>query len=379
MEKNKANGKHYFNGRYWVYNSIKAFETLFPYLNGEQIRRTIERLKERKALYAGKFNKTGYDRTLWYSVSDEVLELYRGKPDAYIYKKYAEGPRKLPNGKLHLAYTPNANDQTGNTGDKTDKNPLGDGLQEGENPAFGAGSGPEGRDEAAGNDRLGNSIWRVRQIDPAPTPNRFGENAEPIPDINTGSKPAVALPEKNPEKAEGAAARPLFSNITQETIRNTLKRVNGGLAFTAGFYQKAEAHMNREGLDTGYLEFIYRECLARKPENLRGLYYTLIFQEDLTELYKNKTEERRRSLIRCPVCGTEYEEGRVQCPECNFLTDERGDEAGVRFEQRLYRLDDAEKERYTADLLEIFKKYPGAAEARQKHIKGLGKKYQLLE
>jgi hypothetical protein len=450
LEKNKENGRHYVNERYWVYNSIKAFEKLFPYLNGEQIRRTIERLKEKGALYVGKFNKTGYDRTLWYSVSDEVLDLYRDKQDAYIYKKYTTASRKIPNGKLHLSNSTNAishmgntkkeNDKNlpeydppngkepefgaesgsenplkpdnsggndreradlpeypdgklhlsnlpnaiyhmGNTKEENDKNPPECDPPDGQKPVFVAEFGPEGQSTADGNDRMVNSIWQKRQIDLANLPNRFVENAEPIPDIGIYNKPAAALPEKDSEKAE-AAARPLSLKISQEMIRDTLKRVNGELEFDEGFYPKAEAYMNCGQLDTGYLEFIYRECQDRKPEKFRGMYYTLIFQKDLAEIYKNIMAERRQLLIHCPVCGAEYGKNQIHCPECDFPTDMRHDEAKVCFERKLYHLDDEEKERYVADLSDLYKIYknhPDCGETLQEHIKGLGKKYHLLE
>ena len=28
--KNRANGEHFYDGQYWTYNSIKAFQELFP-------------------------------------------------------------------------------------------------------------------------------------------------------------------------------------------------------------------------------------------------------------------------------------------------------------------------------------------------------------
>ena len=43
IEKNKANGKHFHDGRYWTYNSVKAFEELFPYLTYRNIRSAIEK------------------------------------------------------------------------------------------------------------------------------------------------------------------------------------------------------------------------------------------------------------------------------------------------------------------------------------------------
>ena len=31
IAKNEANGRHYYDGRTWTYNTMKAFSTLFPF------------------------------------------------------------------------------------------------------------------------------------------------------------------------------------------------------------------------------------------------------------------------------------------------------------------------------------------------------------
>jgi hypothetical protein len=76
IEKNKANRVHFHNGRYWVYNSMEAWAELFPYFTKDQIRHIIDKLKRKKILLVGVFNRTRYDRTLWYSVNDDVMGLY---------------------------------------------------------------------------------------------------------------------------------------------------------------------------------------------------------------------------------------------------------------------------------------------------------------
>ena len=38
IEKNKANKKHFYDGRYWTYNSKKAFSEMFPYASERQIK-----------------------------------------------------------------------------------------------------------------------------------------------------------------------------------------------------------------------------------------------------------------------------------------------------------------------------------------------------
>ena len=74
IAKNKANKKHFYNGKYWTYNSRKAFSELFPYASEKQIRRVLERLVNFNILMTGNFNKQWSDRTLWYAFTDKGLK-----------------------------------------------------------------------------------------------------------------------------------------------------------------------------------------------------------------------------------------------------------------------------------------------------------------
>jgi len=71
-QKNAANNKHCHDGRYWTYNSIKAFDDLFPYLTTAQIRRALEKLEAAGLILSGTFNKAAYDRTKWYCPSQQI-------------------------------------------------------------------------------------------------------------------------------------------------------------------------------------------------------------------------------------------------------------------------------------------------------------------
>lgn len=67
IEKNKANEVHYYDGTYWTYNSVKAFNKLFPYLSERQINNTLKTLKDKEIIQTGNYNKSAYDRTMWYA------------------------------------------------------------------------------------------------------------------------------------------------------------------------------------------------------------------------------------------------------------------------------------------------------------------------
>ena len=129
IDKNKANNKHYYDGRYWTYNSISAFCKIFPFWTRDQIRYILKKLTEKEILISGNFNKNPYDKTLWYSLNDEKLaELQE-----------LDSGEKLPDPSVEI---PISNNQNSN-------------------------------------------------LDVVNLPHREGENPKPIPDVNTYSKPDV--------------------------------------------------------------------------------------------------------------------------------------------------------------------------------------------
>ena len=72
VAKNQANGRHNHDGKYWTYNSAKAFTKLFPYASQQQIQRALKRLEDAGVLTVGSFNSNPYDHTKWYSV--EIID-----------------------------------------------------------------------------------------------------------------------------------------------------------------------------------------------------------------------------------------------------------------------------------------------------------------
>ena len=70
---NYANGSHEHDGSTWTYNSVKAFEALFPYLTYKQIRTSIDHLVMRDVLLRGNYNTHPSDRTSWFAFTDAYL------------------------------------------------------------------------------------------------------------------------------------------------------------------------------------------------------------------------------------------------------------------------------------------------------------------
>lgn len=67
IKKNEANKVNYFDNDYWTYNSVRAFGELFPYVSQKQIQTALKHLENEGLIKTGNYNKSTYDRTLWYA------------------------------------------------------------------------------------------------------------------------------------------------------------------------------------------------------------------------------------------------------------------------------------------------------------------------
>jgi hypothetical protein len=70
IKKNQANDKHFHDGRYWTFNSMRAWHELFPFWTERQIRKILDDLVEKNIIIKGNYNEMKYDRTLWYAFTD---------------------------------------------------------------------------------------------------------------------------------------------------------------------------------------------------------------------------------------------------------------------------------------------------------------------
>lgn len=113
LNKNIANNTNYIDGKYWTFNSIKAFGLLFPFWSEKQIRRILTNLIDNGYIETGVFNKSRYDRTKWYTLTEKGLSLMSSSI--------------LPNGQINFSKRANQNSQMGepipdiNTDINTDK------------------------------------------------------------------------------------------------------------------------------------------------------------------------------------------------------------------------------------------------------------------
>ena len=70
ISKNEANEVNFHEGRYWTFNSVRAFQDLFPYATDRKIANALKKLEDRGVIMTGNFNKNPIDRTTWYTFTD---------------------------------------------------------------------------------------------------------------------------------------------------------------------------------------------------------------------------------------------------------------------------------------------------------------------
>lgn len=110
IAKNEANGKHFHDGRYWTYNSVAAFEKLFPFWTRKQIRGVLDSLERQGVIMKGNYNEQKYDRTCWYAFTDEFLETMF--PDGQIHLPQT-GKSICLNGQIEMPERANRSAQKG--------------------------------------------------------------------------------------------------------------------------------------------------------------------------------------------------------------------------------------------------------------------------
>lgn len=84
--RNKANNKNFYDGHYWTFNSKAAMAELFPYMSQKQVNTALDALRKSNMVITGNYNKSSYDRTLWYSISDSCAKRFFPELIHYPYR-----------------------------------------------------------------------------------------------------------------------------------------------------------------------------------------------------------------------------------------------------------------------------------------------------
>lgn len=77
LQKNAANGKNFFDGSYWTYNTKQAYTEIFPYMSYDKIKRMINLLREQNIIKTGHYDENKMNRTLWYAFTECGLKMMK--------------------------------------------------------------------------------------------------------------------------------------------------------------------------------------------------------------------------------------------------------------------------------------------------------------
>lgn len=76
-EKNETN---FYDGRYWTFDTVRGLVEKMPYFTRSTVHRAIKKLEENKLILTGNFNKLSYDKTTWYTLTDDGMLLFEPCP-----------------------------------------------------------------------------------------------------------------------------------------------------------------------------------------------------------------------------------------------------------------------------------------------------------
>lgn len=71
------------DGKRWVYNTLDAWMAQFPWIKSKTtLKKHLNRLAKLGLVLKGNYNKAGFDRTAWYSIDYQQLELFTAEFEA---------------------------------------------------------------------------------------------------------------------------------------------------------------------------------------------------------------------------------------------------------------------------------------------------------
>lgn len=66
-------GKNFIEGRTWTYQTYEEISAHFPYFKIGAVKRLVESLVQKGLLIKGNYNKTPWDKTVWYAFKNEEM------------------------------------------------------------------------------------------------------------------------------------------------------------------------------------------------------------------------------------------------------------------------------------------------------------------
>jgi len=73
---NLANCQNIYDGLCWSFNTLEAYEVIFPWWTKRQLETVIANVVADGLVIKGNYNKHKYDRTVWYALTHKALSYF---------------------------------------------------------------------------------------------------------------------------------------------------------------------------------------------------------------------------------------------------------------------------------------------------------------
>lgn len=112
IDGHRANGTHFYEERYWTFDSVRAYCILYPFWSRRQLERIINSLIDQKVIMTGNFNRMKYDKTNWYAFVNQEEMLFLPIPPNGETETRKKVPCTSPNGVADSTELGSPNHQT---------------------------------------------------------------------------------------------------------------------------------------------------------------------------------------------------------------------------------------------------------------------------
>lgn len=165
------------------------------------------------------------------------------------------------------------------------------------------------------------------------------------------------------QKETAAAALP------QEIFSELCLKSSPELILPTAFHERGVYFLNKQGLDDGYIPWVYSYALTKKPRDIRSYFMKVFLEDDIQELYKAQKKLDATSKLKttvCPVCAIEFESNNIICPICGLGIDEMKNTKKIHYLQWINSLPKETRTQYENEkskLLTIVRENGGSYEA----------------
>lgn len=155
--------------------------------------------------------------------------------------------------------------------------------------------------------------------------------------------------------------------VSESVFIKIIKELFGGeYPFDKDFESGVRARLSEKEIDESnlesYLKYVFeRTKVGNVQKSFEGLYRVLALSNSVVRDFKNsnytqqpvvaeknENTKNNQSSIKCPICGSEFEEFNYYCPKCNLSVDsiKENDEKEIFVKKKLFEMTDVEREQF---------------------------------